>query len=144
MKNPLDIFKFPLWGHQGQVFPDLKKAGWISPPAVLEVFCPPIHTPEDAKSLTNHLLYIAKSDLPALDLHTCYWQDLKDMRVVFQEKNYEGRVREVCNYGAGDILDILFDDGFSCLIPFSDPFVQHIDQKEKRIVLGQDPKMYFS
>ena len=49
-------------------------------------------------------IYILKSELPELETNEAYWFELVGMNVINLEGQHLGRVDEVNNYGANDIL----------------------------------------
>ena len=59
---------------------------------------------EDIKSFGKKDIYILKSELPELETNEAYWFELVGMNVINLEGQHLGRVDEVNNYGANDIL----------------------------------------
>ena len=51
-------------------------------------------------------IFVLKSELPELKENEAYWFELKGMQVINLEGRHLGRVQEVNNFGASDVLEI--------------------------------------
>lgn len=77
---------------------------------------------------TKHMIYIARGDLPEIDDDgEFYVEDLKNMSAKNTQGEIIGKVLDVQNFGAGDLLEIKPLSGASYFIPFQDEFVTDID-----------------
>lgn len=95
-------------------------------------------TPEDAKKLTNQLVYVKREQLPELDAGTYYWDDLTECQVINLEGVVLGVVDEVMETGAHDVLVLKGDK--RRLVPFvKDRVVKSVDLKGKVITVDWDP-----
>jgi 16S rRNA processing protein RimM len=88
-----------------------------------------------AEALTNGDLYLPRAALPQTEEDEFYVADLIGLDVVDVAGAPFGRVRDVLNYGAGDILDIERGEGASLLVPFTKTAVPHVDMKARRVVV---------
>ena len=67
---------------------------------------PSIHTPEQAKLLTNKLIAIPRETLPELKANEYYWTDLEGLTVINQHGENLGKVHYLLETGAHDVLVI--------------------------------------
>lgn len=88
-----------------------------------------------AESLTNLDIYLPREALPPPDEEEFYVADLIGMEAVLASGEAFGRVRDVLNYGAGDILDILRADGSTTLVPFTKAAAPHVDMTARRVTV---------
>jgi 16S rRNA processing protein RimM len=72
-----------------------------------------------AEALRGTLLTVPRSVLPPLDDGEYYHVDLVGLPVASEEGVAVGRVVEVVNFGAGDILDIEKPDGKRFMVPIA-------------------------
>ncbi|MBL3284412.1 Ribosome maturation factor RimM [Rickettsiales endosymbiont of Paramecium tredecaurelia] len=75
----------------------------------------------EAETLQGLQLFCLKQCLPKIeDEDEFYIENLKNLPVVNSKSMYEiGIVRDVLNFGAGDILEIVYNDGVTDLILFT-------------------------
>jgi len=64
----------------------------------------------DAEKLQNTELFINKNQLEESDENEFYYVDLIGLDVIDENKNKIGVVKDVMNYGAGDIIEIDFNE----------------------------------
>ena len=89
-----------------------------------------------AAALTHAKLYVARAQLPPADEGEFYHADLIGLAAQTREGTPLGRVVDVPNYGAGDLLEILPPGGGeTLLLPFTDAVVPLVDVKGGRIVV---------
>ncbi|MEM1371954.1 MAG: ribosome maturation factor RimM [Pseudomonadota bacterium] len=94
-----------------------------------------------AEALIGHQLFIARTALPDPVDGEFYHDDLIGLAVRDAAGTQIGSVRSVENYGAGDLLEIKFNDRpTSELIPFNDQFVPVVEiaQGYVTVALPQD------
>ena len=90
-----------------------------------------------AEKLTNLKLYIPRDRLPPTeDADTFYHSDLIGLAAVLADGAPFGIVRDVLNFGAGDILEIERADGPQALLPFTKAIVPTLDFTTGRIVVA--------
>lgn len=63
-----------------------------------------------AEDLRNTEIFINKADLPESEDDGFYYVDLIGLDVLSQENEKIGQVQDVMNYGAGDIIEIDFNE----------------------------------
>lgn len=82
-----------------------------------------------AEGLRGSLVEVDRSALPPLGEGEYYHADLIGLPAVDREGQPLGVVAAVENYGAGDLLEIEFDDGKTSLIPFRGGVADLVDQR---------------
>ena len=93
-----------------------------------------------AEALNGTKLYIDRDKLPDVeDEDDFYIEDLLGLDVVTTSGEAYGRVANVDNYGAGDLIDIKPDNGSSVLIPFTKEAVPEVDLAGRKITI--DPEI---
>ncbi|MFV0279607.1 MAG: ribosome maturation factor RimM [Rhodoblastus sp.] len=88
-----------------------------------------------ARALTGLSLFISREKLPAPDEDEFYIADLVGLAAVSPEGAPIGVVRNVLNFGAGDILEIAPTAGETFMAPFTKEVAPSIDFAQKRIVI---------
>jgi 16S rRNA processing protein RimM len=78
-----------------------------------------IATREEAEALRGLQLYVPRAALPALDEDEFYLADLIGLRAVGPDGVELGRVKNVQNFGAGDLLEIAPETGPTWWLPFT-------------------------
>lgn len=89
-----------------------------------------------AEALTNADIYLPREALPSPDEEEFYVADLIGMEAVLASGEPFGRVRDVLNYGAGDILEIQQTDGQIALVPFTKAAAPHVDVAARRVTVA--------
>lgn len=82
---------------------------------------------EAAQALTGQDIYIARTALPQTDEDEFYLTDLIGLEARDAAGQKIGAVRDVVNYGAGDILDVMLTQGGAQLVAFTRANVPHIN-----------------
>lgn len=95
-----------------------------------------INSRNDAEKLRNTMLYIKRSELPDIKANQYYHADLIGSEARFEDGALVGSVKNILNFGAGDIIEI-FDrtSEKTMYYPFAKKFVVKIDTNAKAIVL---------
>jgi 16S rRNA processing protein RimM len=93
-----------------------------------------------AEALRGLRLYVPRSALPAIAADEYYRVDLIGLRAELADGTSFGRVSDVRNFGAGDLLEIERTDGATELLPFADRNVPVVDIAAGRVVV--DPPVY--
>jgi 16S rRNA processing protein RimM len=78
-----------------------------------------ISTRNDAESLRGIKLFCLRSSLPCPDEDEFYVEDLKALPVVNDKLITIGKIADVHNFGAGEIIEIKFHEGKAELFPFT-------------------------
>jgi len=89
-----------------------------------------------AESLKGAELLIRRDALPALDASEFYHADLVGLIAYDSEDRQLGRVAAIHNFGAGDVIEIVRDDGDSLLLSFTRANVPIVDISSKRLVVA--------
>ncbi|HEY8364545.1 MAG TPA: ribosome maturation factor RimM [Haloplasmataceae bacterium] len=77
-------------------------------------------------------IYIKEEDLQELDEDEYYYHELKECDV-YHDNKYVGKVVDIVNYGASDILVVRNEDNQENMIPFVNDFIIDVDIENKRI-----------
>jgi 16S rRNA processing protein RimM len=93
-----------------------------------------------AEALRGLRLYVERTALPAANDDEYYRIDLIGLTVELADGTHYGRITNVDDYGAGDILEIVRADGTTELLPFTDRIVPQVDIAARRVVV--DPPVY--
>jgi 16S rRNA processing protein RimM len=89
-----------------------------------------------AEALKGAELFVPRAALPKEDAGEFYHADLIGLRAEDTEGRAMGAVRAVHNFGAGDVLEIVRDDGDEVFLPFTRDVAQQIDIEGGRIVIA--------
>lgn len=88
-----------------------------------------------AEALRGLRLYVSRHALPATESDEYYRADLIGLKAELADGTSFGRIIDVQNYGAGDVLEIERPDGATELLPFADRTVPVVDLAAGRIVV---------
>ena len=95
-----------------------------------------IDSREDAEKLNGLELFVAREKLPATDDDEFYHADLIGLAAVTPQHEPLGRILAVHNFGAGDIIEVVFDNGGETkLLPFTNAVVPTVDLPNKRVIV---------
>jgi 16S rRNA processing protein RimM len=95
-----------------------------------------VETRNAAAALTGVELFARRARLPPPGEGEYYLADLVGLEAYSREGDRLGRVERVCNYGAGDILEIApRDGGETLLLPFTKAVAPIVDVQGGRIVI---------
>ncbi len=90
----------------------------------------------EAELLRNTKLFIKRAELPAASNDEFYHADLLGLEAKYQDGTPAGVVKNVVNFGAGDILEIYdFGTERALYFPFTKQFVPEINLAEQFVVL---------
>ncbi|KJV56350.1 16S rRNA processing protein RimM [Orientia chuto str. Dubai] len=78
-----------------------------------------ITTRTAAEQLVHKKLYIYKYELPQLQESEYYIEDLKGKKVKNLAGEIIGKICNICNYNAGDIIEIEYNNGTKIMYPFT-------------------------
>jgi len=88
-----------------------------------------------AEALAGTDLFIDRAVLPEAGEDESYIHDLVGLNVVTRDGSAFGKVVDVVNYGAGDLLDIARVGEANLLVPYSDQFVPEVDVVKGRLMI---------
>jgi 16S rRNA processing protein RimM len=88
-----------------------------------------------AEKLKGTGLYLPRNILEDLSDENYYYVDLIGLEVVLEDKTHYGFVKNILNFGAGDILEILQEKGSLILVQFRHEFVPFVDLKKGIMVI---------
>jgi 16S rRNA processing protein RimM len=103
-------------------------------------------TPEEVGQLRNQIVYVRTQDRPPLAEGEYYHHQLIDLAVISEEGVRIGKVVEILETGASDVLVVRPETGPEVLIPVADAFIKRIDLDNREItvhiipgLLAQEP-----
>lgn len=100
------------------------------------VICDEVKTREQAQAISGTKLYVPRTDMPVPDEDEFYFEDLIGCEVKTTDGKRMGKIIQVHNFGAGDMLEI---SGTKEVPEFYHPFtkigVPKVDVKARRIVI---------
>ena len=106
-----------------------KKSIWIA--SIFET-----KNKEQAESLKGQLIFFEKRLLPKLMVNEFYYEELKGLQIKIEGSIQRGFVKDVFNFGSGDVLEVSLDDKEATIyIPFDRDNVGRIDLSNREIVL---------
>lgn len=117
----------------------LTLAGVRSHGGRLLVTSPEVESREAAARLGGQWVYLREADLAPLGEDEYYWYQLENARVVDTAGNELGRVREITDLGAHDLLLVRAGDGKEALIPVVEGVVLAIRAEEGLITVDPPP-----
>lgn len=88
-----------------------------------------------AELLIRQDLYVDSALLPETEADEFYYRDLIGLIAKDSQGKLIGHIKDVCNFGAGDLLDIEFENGKTEFISFQREYVVSIDIEAKEIVI---------
>ncbi len=95
-----------------------------------------VETRDASAALTGVEIFVRRDRLPPPSAEEYYYADLVGLEAVTARGEPVGRVTEVSNYGAGDILEIAPSGGGEpLLLPFTKAVATAIDFERGRIVI---------
>lgn len=88
-----------------------------------------------AEAMRGTELFVPRSALPEPGPDEFYYSDLEGMEALRPDGSRLGVVASVANYGAGDLIEVLTDDGRRISLPFTRQTVPSIDLERRRMVV---------
>lgn len=98
-----------------------------------------VESREAAAKMGGQWVYLREADLEPLGEDEYYWYQLKDAKVVDSAGRELGRVKEITDLGAHDLLLVRAGDGKEALIPVVEGVVLAIDASEGLVVVDPPP-----
>lgn len=132
-ENPQDIFSYNLYDLNGNKL-NCKQVGKTSKLNVFLAKFDNINSIDEAREYRNFEIFIKKEDLPEVADDEIYIDDLIDMNVNGEGKL--GKVVDVYNYGASDVVEIKWEDGKTETVPFTEDFIQEIDKNNNVLYIN--------
>ena len=98
-----------------------------------------------ASALTGQLIGVPRQSLPETEPDEYYWGDLVGAQVRTRSGAVLGRVLELLETGAHDVLVIQNEGGrkdgdAQLLIPFADPYLYSVDTQKGEVIVDWDPE----
>jgi 16S rRNA processing protein RimM len=93
-----------------------------------------VETREQAEALRGLQLYILRDALPAPDEDEFYVTDLIGLSVETADGEPLGRVKDVRDFGAGDLLEVQPAEGASWWLPFTREAVPEVRLAEGKVI----------
>ena len=89
---------------------------------------------EKAKSYINKTFYIARDLVEGKIL----FEDLKDSSVYFEDGLLVGKITDVQDYGAAEVITIITEKGNELMFPNANNVIVSFDYKQKKLVLNKE------
>ena len=106
-----------------------KKSIWIA--SIIET-----KNKEQAEGLKGQLIFLEKRLLPKLMANEFYYDELKGLKIIIDGSIQKGIVKDVFNFGSGDVLEVSLDDKEATIyIPFDRDNIGRIDLSNREILL---------
>jgi 16S rRNA processing protein RimM len=132
-ERPEDAVAYgPVYNRKGERLFALKAIGQSRGGLLVEA--EGVHDRNAAEALRGVELFVPRKVLPELDSDEFYHSDLQGLEVRRTDGTRLGVVRALDNFGAGDILDVLADDGRSFALPFDRATVRTVDLERGLVV----------
>ncbi|CEO17841.1 Ribosome maturation factor RimM [Rickettsia monacensis] len=81
-----------------------------------------IATRNEAENLKGYKIFCLRASLPELEEDEFYIADLNHLPILDQNHKEIGKIKNILNFGAGDIIEIEFSDQTTELLPFNKEF----------------------
>lgn len=94
-----------------------------------------IDTIEAAEKLRNTELFAKKEDLPKLKKGEHYFFELIGLEAILPDGSTLGKVTDIIENNASNLLEITKEDGKKCLIPNIEVFVSKTDVEDGKIYI---------
>ncbi len=103
-----------------------------------------VTTRNDAEALVGQELYVPREVMPELKEDTFYQADLIGLKVLSKKNEKEiGQIVGVYNFGAGDILEIKYNNtGETQMIPFQKTYVDEVNVEKGYISVHFESMVY--
>jgi 16S rRNA processing protein RimM len=88
-----------------------------------------------ADSLKGIRLYVPKSSLPETGKDEFYFSDLVGLRADLVNGGSLGKVKEVHDFGAGAILEVVGGEAGTVMVPFTRASVPEVDKEAGRVLI---------
>ena len=93
------------------------------------------YTPESAQKLKDKLIYVDRKDAVKLSKDQYFVCDLVGLKLVDSKSQEVGKILDIENYGASDILDCEIN-GKQCSVPFIENIFSEIDIERGYAILS--------
>jgi 16S rRNA processing protein RimM len=133
-ERPEDVAAYgPVFDHDGRRLFELEV---IRPaPGGVLARAQEIEDREAAGALRGTELFVPRSALPEPAPDEFYYSDLEGMEALRPDGSHFGVVKSVDNFGAGDLIEVMADDGRRVSLPFTRQTVPSIDLERRRLVI---------
>lgn len=101
-----------------------------------------VTTREAAEALRGKLVLGVAGSLPVLPEGEHYWYELVGCAVETETGRPVGRIREIWETGAHDVLVVEGADGATCLVPTARELLREIDVEGRRVVVEERPGLF--
>ncbi len=96
---------------------------------------------EAAEALRGTELFVPRSALPETDDDEFYYSDLEGLDVIDADGARLGVVKRVVNHGAGDLIEVVDEQGQLQILPFDKTTVPVIDLDNRRLQVAPRPEV---
>lgn len=125
-EHPEDVAAYgPLFDRQGRHLFEIAIVGHAKDGVIAKAAG--IDDRDAAEALRGTELFVPRSALPDPDEDEFYYEDLQGLIAVSVDGDRIGIVKQVANFGAGDLIEITGDDGVAHFFPFDKATVPTVD-----------------
>ncbi len=133
-ERPEDVAAYgPLFDDRGRRLFDVKVIGSAKGGVIVQA--DGIGDRDAAESLRGRELFVPRSALPETEADEFYYEDLEGLVAIDGEAKPIGIVKQVANYGAGDLIEIVGHDGMTRYFPFDKATVPEVDLEAGRLTI---------
>ena len=124
----------PLYNAPGSRKFTFSQAGWVRQQVIVKI--DGVQDRDQAEGLRGTKLYVPRDALPDLNADDEYYlTDLVGLTVEWADGSYQGVVKGVADFGAGDVVEVVLEDGKILVLPFTKDAVPVVDLANRRLVV---------
>ena len=133
-ENRDNILDYPVWHLQkGQSYrPYQVVEGRMQGKAVVAKLAS-VDEREQARALMGQSIVVPRSELPRLPVGEYYWSQLMGLAVYDRQDQCLGKIEDIFETGANDVLVVRGHSGVEVLIPYADAVVLAVDLAAQRM-----------
>ena len=133
--DPRAITRYgPLYNAPGSRAFTFSPAGWVREQVIVRI--DGVRDRNQAESLRGTKLYVPREALPDLDGEDEYYLvDLVGLTAEWADGSHRGVVKGVADFGAGDVVEVVLEDGKILVLPFTRDAVPLVDLANRRLVV---------
>ena len=124
----------PLYNAPGSRKFTFSQAGWVRRQVIVKI--DGVRDRDQAETLRGTKLYVPRDALPDPDGEDEYYlTDLVGLTADWADGSYQGVVKGVADFGAGDVMEVALEDGRVLVLPFTKDAVPLVDLANRRLVV---------
>lgn len=124
----------PLMSEDGLITWDLRFVRTTKNNVIVRL--PNINTHKEAELFRRKKIFANRTNFPKTKENEFYFTDLINCEIISVDKEVLGVVKSITNYGAGDLINMLQENGSELLIPMNKDNIVSIDLQKKKVVIN--------